>query len=58
MRQRLEWRDVERVQAIGRCAIADARGAEIGQRRQEPRQRLARAGVGHQHGMLARIARS
>ena len=51
MRQRLQRRDVKRVQAIR--GERPLRGAEIDQRGQEPCQRLARAGVGHQQRVLA-----
>ena len=52
MRQRLERRNVEGVQTIGRGLGVQHRRAEIGERRQEPGQGLARAGIGHQQGML------
>jgi hypothetical protein len=48
VRQRLQRRDVERVQDHRAAAPRQPRGREIGQRRQEPGQRLARAGIGHQ----------
>ena len=53
MRQCLQWRNIERVQPLRRVAIGDLRRAEIGQRRKEPRQRLARTRICHQQCMLA-----
>ena len=57
MGERLERRDIERVEPIGRCLTLQPRRAEGGQRRQEPRQRLACAGIRDQQSVASRIAR-
>ena len=53
VRQRLQRRNVERVQAIGRRAAVQLRRTEGRQCWQKPAQSLARAGIGHQQRVLA-----
>ena len=57
VRERLEGRHVERVQAARRRCAAEARGAEVGQRGQEAGERLVRPGVGDQQRVPPPIAR-
>ena len=53
VRQGLERRDVKRVKSVWRSRSAQLRGAECGQGRQEPAQRLARPCIGDQEGVAA-----
>ena len=55
MRQRLQRRDIERVQTVMQLAPIQPRRGKIGQRGQKPRQRLASTCVRHQQRMLARV---
>ena len=51
--QRLQRRDVERVQPLGRRLAAKGGGRERGQRGQKPGQCFARTRIGHQQGIVA-----
>ena len=52
VRQRLQRRNIQRVKTVRRGFPGQPRRREIGQRRQKPRQRLARAGICHQHRVV------
>ncbi|GAM03979.1 hypothetical protein MBENS4_0977 [Novosphingobium sp. MBES04] len=55
MRQRLERRDVQRVQPFGRRRFLQPRRCEVAKRGQETCERLARAGIGNEQGMVSGI---
>src|SRR3546814_6860612 len=55
VRQRLQRRDIERVQAFGWRYAAKPRGAELGQRGEKPGERLASPGIGHTQRVPAAI---